>query len=689
MRRAVPPPTARLARSQQLLLRYQDPWGGTVHASPGAVEAVLRSLGALSKDGDGGRQDAARGASALPRVEPVVVLPLKGSGRGRLEIDLPSSCSPSSVKFRLRKEGRPGLGPARPVAVRLRPGPRGDQGRPERGSSRWVATLSTKLQPGVHRLEIEAAGARVGTWLLVPPPPPRPAPPKGSADRDVGVFVPLYALRSGRDLGVGDLTDLRALVRWASRTGLRFVGTLPLYSTFLDRLFDPSPYRPVSRHFWNEVYLDPTAVPEFARSRGAQQRLASPRSRAELARLRASDYVDFAAVARLKIQLIELLHRECQREGGPRWAAFQRYLRQRPELERYAEFRARHEKTPGRRRRLATSHMFAQWLMDEQLRALSREAERGGVRLYLDLPLGVHPEGWDVEERKDAFVPGVSIGAPPDRNHPTGQSWGLLPHHPRREREQGYSELRETLRRLFAVSKILRIDHVMGLHRLYWVPDGRSPADGVYVAYRPDEAYAIFALEAARAGAEVVGEDLGTVPPEVRPALRERGFLRMYIAQTEWDGRAHAPAPPAPDSLAALNTHDMPPFARFWADHTAAGREGAGGGGGGDPLTPRKLLPGVPSPPWKDGGAREALMDALHRLARSPARHLLVNLEDLWLEERRQNQPGPSGQGEPNFRRKCRWTVEEIVRSSELRTVLGELIALRMPHGSRSARRSP
>ncbi len=684
MRRAVPPSTASLALSQGLLLRYQDPWGGTVQASPGAVEAVLRSLGANSKDG---RQDAARGASASPRVEPVVVLPLKGNGRGQLEIDLPSSCEPSSVNFRLRKEGRSGLGLARPVRVRLRPAPLGGQGRSEKGSKRWVAILSASLQPGVHRLEIEAAGARAGTWLLVPP--PRPAPPKGASDRDVGVFVPLYALRSDRDLGVGDLTDLRALVRWASRTGLRFVGTLPLYSTFLDRLFDPSPYRPVSRHFWNEVYLDPTAVPEFVRSREAQKLLASPRSRAELAQLRASDYVDFAAVARLKIQLIELLHRECQREGGRRWTAFQRYLRKRPELKRYAEFRARHEKTPGQRRRLAAFHMFAQWLMEEQLRALSREAERSGVRLYLDLPLGVHPEGWDVEERKDAFVPGVSIGAPPDRNHPTGQSWGLLPHHPQREREQGYSELRETLRRLFAVSKILRIDHVMGLHRLYWVPDGRSPADGVYVAYRPDEAYAIFALEAQRAGAEVVGEDLGTVPPEVRPALRERGFLRMYIAQTEWDGRAHPPAPPAPDSLAALNTHDMPPFARFWADHTAAGHERAVGSGGTDPHSPRKLLPGVPSPPWQDGGAREALMGALRRLARSPARHLLVNLEDLWLEERRQNQPGPSGQGEPNFRRKCRWTVEEIVRSSELRAVLEELIALRRPRGSRSARRSP
>lgn len=684
MRRAVPPSTASLALSQGLLLRYQDPWGGTVQASPGAVEAVLRSLGAISKDG---RQDVARGASVSPRVEPVVVLPLKGSGCGQLDIDLPSSCDPSSVKFRLRKEGRSGLGPARPVRVHLRPASPGGQGRPEQGSRRWIATLSTSLQPGVHRLEFEAEGAKVGTWLVVPP--PRPAPPKGALDRDVGVFVPLYALRSDRDLGVGDLTDLRTLVRWASRTGLRFVGTLPLYSTFLDRLFDPSPYRPVSRHFWNEVYLDPTAVPEFARSREAQKLLASPRSRAELARLRASDYVDFAAVARLKIQLIELLHRECQRERGRRWASFQRYLRRRPELVRYAEFRARHEKTPGQRRRLATSHMFAQWLMEEQLRALSREAERSGVRLYLDLPLGVHPEGWDVEERKDAFVPGVSIGAPPDRNHPTGQSWGLLPHHPQREREHGYSELRETLRRLFAVSKILRIDHVMGLHRLYWVPDGRSPADGVYVAYRPDEAYAIFALEAQRAGAEVVGEDLGTVPPEVRPALRERGFLRMYIAQTEWDGRAHPPAPPAPDSLAALNTHDMPPFARFWADHTAASRQGAVGGGGDNPHPPRKLLPGVPSPPWKDGGAREALMDALRRLARSPARHLLVNLEDLWLEDRRQNQPGPSGQGEPNFRRKCRWTVEEIVRSSELRTVLEGLIDLRRSRGSRSARKSP
>ena len=209
-------------------------------------------------------------------------------------------------------------------------------------------------------------------------------------------------------------------------------------------------------------------------------------------------------------------------------------------------------------------HLYVQWLAHQQLQSLSQKAREKGVRLYFDLPLGVHPDGYDVWREPNLFVLGASAGAPPDAFFAKGQDWGLPPLHPERLREQGYRYYIACVRHLLQMAGILRIDHVMGFHRLFFVPRGMKANQGVYVRYRAEEFYALLALEAHHHQAIIVGEDLGTVPPEVRPAMERHGLHRTYVAQFSLTPDARqALLPPSSNMVASLNTHDTPTFAGF------------------------------------------------------------------------------------------------------------------------------
>jgi 4-alpha-glucanotransferase len=268
---------------------------------------------------------------------------------------------------------------------------------------------------------------------------------------------------------------------------------------------------------------------------------------------------------------------------------------------------------------------------EQQLREVAQAADAAGSGLYLDLPLGVHRAAYDVAAEPESFATGIRAGAPPDVLGPAGQDWELPPLHPIGSRATGHRYTIACLRTAFRHARALRIDHVAGFHRLFWIPEGFEAADGLYVRYPAEELYAIVLVEAHRRGAIVIGEDLGTVPPVVRETLTELGILRSYVLQFELGPDDDRPAPdPPPLSLAGLGTHDTPTFAAWWR----RGRE-----------------------------PQAAPAEASRRLAElgaGPARFVLASLEDLWDEARPQNVPGTTG-GE-NWRRRARHDVAALER---------------------------
>jgi 4-alpha-glucanotransferase len=308
-------------------------------------------------------------------------------------------------------------------------------------------------------------------------------------------------------------------------------------------------------------------------------------------------------------------------------------------------------------------YLYWQWVTDEQLSALGA---RPDAYLSLDFPIGVHPGGFDAWRFPDCLVRGASLGAPPDTFFRGGQDWAAPPFHPGVLARAGLDHMSGCLRTHMRVAGSLRIDHVMGLHRQYWIPQGAAAVEGVYVRYPADLFYAVLALESRRAECMVVGEDLGTVPREVRPAMSRHGVRRTFVLQLEADPSAPTrdvgksgqspfrtvlpsrvtsvpPRLPRPPRLSAamLNTHDLPPFAAYTGGST--GRDAA-----------------------------EQLREALLHLAASDAESLQINVEDLWLETEPQNVPGSTRVG-LDWRRRCRRSLDELAADRSIVELLGEI----------------
>jgi 4-alpha-glucanotransferase len=310
------------------------------------------------------------------------------------------------------------------------------------------------------------------------------------------------------------------------------------------------------------------------------------------------------------------------------------------------------------------------------------------VKLYFDLPVGVHPDGYDVWRHQDIFARDVSAGAPPDPVFTSGQDWGFPPLHPEKVRAQGYRYVRDFLGHHLRYAAMLRIDHVMGLHRLYWVPRGLEATQGVYVRYRPEEIYAVLAVESHRYRSVIVGEDLGIVPGYIRPTMARHGLHRLYILYYELaDSAARTPRRVPRNCVASLNTHDMPPFAAFWEGTDI--RENVGLGllkekevgveTESRRVTKTTLINFLQSNGFlkkKGCGTRAALHACLAFLSASRAHTVLINVEDLWLENHAQNMPG-TGDRFPSWRRKARYALEEFCRMKEVGDILRAVVKLR------------
>jgi 4-alpha-glucanotransferase len=557
---------------------------------------------------------------------------------------------------------------------------------------------------GYHQLELEIRG-RVHRCMIISAPTKSYSPP--GAQKNWGLFLPIYAAHSAQSWGAGNLGDWQKLSEWAASLGARVAGTLPLLAAFLDSpVCEPSPYSPASRLFWNESYLDIPRIPEFAACASAQKLVRSVPFQRQLEAFRRSPLIDYRAEMAARRQVLERLARCFFATPSPRQDAFQKFLQLRPGAPDYAEFRATCDQTQSpwhkweermRNGKLQQGdyseavknyHLYVQWLAQEQMTTFMDQCHDRELQFYLDLPLGVHTDGYDLWRERDAFAFPASAGAPPDMFFTKGQDWGFAPLHPQRIRERGYRYVLEYLRFQMRHTGLLRIDHVMGLHRLFWIPPGFPPTQGAYVAYPAEELHAILSLESHRHQTVIVGENLGTVPPEVNEAMARHGLRETYVVQYEQRPNPRQPLRPPPAlAVASLNTHDMPTFAAHWQGLDIDDRVDLG-------LIPkhnlskarqqRKKLHSALTAFLKRKGwlktdkpdTRAIVRACLDWLAAGRAEIVLVNLEDLWQEACPQNVPGTTTE-RPNWRRKARLTIEEIENAAEVREVLEELSRLR------------
>ena len=676
---------AQLARLYDVQTAYTDEEHRRVAASREALLAVLKSLGAplgsLAEVPSALRER--RQALWKRPLEPVAVT-WEGQPAS-VQVRLPFSGAHARLTGHLRLETGEGqdlhwVGDDLPVL---------DAAEVE-GVSYVVKGLPLPCLPmGYHRLVLEAPGVR-GEALVIAAP------------------LRAYSLPEGPACwGAGDFSNLRDLMGWVGRLGGRAVATLPLLAAFLDEPFEPSPYAPASRLLWNEFYLDVTRLPELRWCPEAQALLASPSFHAQLEALRSAPLVDYRRLMALKRQVLAPLARTFFAEvtqTPERSAPFRRFLAQNPHVEEYARFRATGERrgSPWRswpaplrdgvlkegdyEEEARRYHLYVQWQAHQQVQALCQK-DGQGPGLYLDLPLGVHPDGYDTWRYQGLFVPGVTAGAPPDAFFSQGQEWGFPPLHPERLRGEGYGYFIACVRHHLGHAAALRIDHVMGLHRLFWVPQGMEARHGVYVRYPAEEFYAILTLESQRNRASLVGEDLGTVPPQVRPAMARHGLHRMYVLQYETTPTARRAMRAVPaGAVASLNTHDMPPFAAFWGGQDIRLRRRLGLLDGARSrrdqarrrLLKQALVGSLERQGWLQGRAtpQAVLQGCLGYLSASPASLVLVNLEDLWLEAQPQNLPGTRDQ-HPNWCRKARYPYEVFSRMPQVLALLDRITRLR------------
>ncbi|HEX8002906.1 MAG TPA: 4-alpha-glucanotransferase [Mycobacteriales bacterium] len=493
----------------------------------------------------------------------------------------------------------------------------------------------------------EAGGREVGEYdgLLVAP-RRCPTPP-----RSWGWMVQLYAARSRCSWGMGDLGDLARLARWSAEQGAGFLLVNPLHAGSPGLPQEPSPYFPASRRWRNPLYLAIEELPEIG--------LLSPDAREEVLRLGAearalndSDRIDRDAVYERKARALELLH-EVRRPGFAEWRRAQG-----GSLEDFALWCAIAERYPGpyqqwpaqyrdpsspavgrARESLAgrvTFHAWLQWLCAEQLDEAQRCARESGmpVGVVHDLAVGCDPGGADAWAQRDVIAPGMTVGAPPDSFNRQGQDWRLPPWRPDALRAAGYEPFRDLVRGVLAGAGGIRVDHAMGLFRLYWVPEGLSPAEGAYVRYPAGDLLGILAYECHRAGAVAVAEDLGTVEPGVPETLRDNGILGSAVLWFE-EG---APSTYPVEAFASVTTHDLPTARGVWDDHERAAEQ----------ETVRRLLraEGLVG----DDPTRDELVVAMHAfVARSPSLLAAVMLGDAVGDPRQPNLPGTRDEY-PNWR---------------------------------------
>jgi 4-alpha-glucanotransferase len=721
----------RLCRRHGIAEDYYDIWGNRRVVPDHGLRALLRAMDVEAGDraqllaslqADEFAREAAGGANLLP---PVAVFWENtgedgGSGAAPRILSLAAAARDVTLRWQLTEEG----GAQREGVV-------GD----------FHIALPADLPAGYHRLDLRVdlrgEGARLLSSTLVVVAPRRCyLPPLLQEGRRVwGPAVQLYALRSERNWGMGDFTDLAELVRRCARAGAALVGLNPLHALYPHSPEHASPYAPSSRRFLDVLYLDVEAVPDFADCGEARAAVIDPPFQARLRALRHADLVDYAGVAGVKMPILEMLYahfrrrhlaadtaseraqqfrafqaaggralrlhalfealqehffaRDAQAWGWPQWP----YAVRDPESPAVAEFAAGHVER-------IEYYEYLQWQAERQLAEAGACALEGrlAVGLYEDLAVSVDQGGADSWSDQDLYAQSASAGCPPDDFNLHGQDWGLPPMLPERLRARAYGPFIAVLRANMRHAGALRIDHVMGLFRLFWVPRGDLPDAGAYVAYPFEHLLAIVTLESQRNRCMVIGEDLGTVPDEVRHAMDRSGMLsyRVLYFSHRHDGEFRAPQEFPRQALVTSSTHDLATLAGFWEGRDLELRQTLG-------LFPSEamrlqqieqrkhdcvkllaalqregLLPAAlgPEPRWPVPMSPQLFLAVQEYLARTPARVLSVQLEDIFGCRDQVNLPGTVDQY-PNWRRKLPVPMEQWDRDGRFDDLARRLSAER------------
>jgi 4-alpha-glucanotransferase len=658
------PQLTELARAYGVATEFWDWQGRHVGVPEATVVAVLRAL-----DVDAGDPGAALREHRLARWRRMLpqVLVTREGWQPTVDVHVPHGW-PVDIWVELERGGWRGLHQEENWT------PPQDVDGGEVGEATF--RLPGDLPLGYHAVHARS-GDRSASMPLVVTPHALRLPEAMTGRRGWGFATQLYSVRSAQSWGVGDLTDLTDLAVWsAAQHGADFVLVNPLHAVAPTSPMEPSPYLPTTRRFANPMYLRPERVPEYA-DLDPSARSAADTVRAELSEsLAGTDTVDRDRSWAAKRRVLELLH-SVQRtagreqayaayrarqgagldayatwcaiaeEHGPQWRSWPEELREpgSPAVAAYAEENAE----------LVDLHRWLQWLLDEQLSAGQTAARQAGMAVGVmhDLAVGVDVEGAEAWALQDVFASGFTVGAPPDAYTQAGQDWNQPPWRPDRLAELAFAPFRDVVGTVLRNAGGLRVDHVIGLFRLWWVPEGGSPREGTYVGYDHEGMVGVLALEAHRAGAVVVGEDVGTVEPWVRDYLADRGVLGTSILWFERDYHGHG-GPLEPERwrelcLASVTTHDLPPTTGYLAADHVRLRDRLG-------LLERPLADELAA----DEADRAAYLDALRRLGllapgadveetvlalheyllRTPSRLLCAALVDAVGDRRTQNQPG-------------------------------------------------
>lgn len=688
----------RLADRHHVETSYTDAFGERRVVSDESLLAVLQALGEPISNPTDAQSildgEASQGAAASPRL-PAVVVAWDG--------ELPAvEIAPGEARAGLR------------VALALEDGADAGElvGLEVRHSS-TVIVAAEALPFGIHQLAVStpagpgtrsSRGGGEPDEITIISAPSRSRPP---GPRAWGLFSPTYALWDEPGSDSGDLGSLGRFGTFAARVGASYVSTLPLLAGF-SRVEEPdglpSPYSPISRMWWHEGYLDPLRVPELADLFTAERH-----ARPSQAGGAAGSLCD---PSRRSAELLPLLGQAARRlevAGGNRLAKYQSYLAERPDVLSYGRFRAaceragidwRHWPASWRNGLLderaldpetIAAHTYAQFVTDEQVGETARTIRSAGAEIMLDLPVGCRRDGFDPWAYPDSFANGASIGAPPDRFFSSGQNWGFPPLRPEGEREAGYEVTRGALRHLLRHAGALRLDHVPGVARLWWIPDGLSAAEGAYVSYPAEELMALCCLEAWRTKAALVGEDLGTVDPSLTTELNAHGIAGMHVAVFDLEGEnAHPmePLSPREGSVALVDTHDTATFAGWFSGRDIADRLALGLLAEKEATAERQqrkravrtLVDRLIASDLLERAACDdpaAVHEALAlELAQSAAGLVMLNVEDCWGELDPQNIPGTTKE-HANFCRPLEKSLSEIEQDGRLLTTSTRMRAVR------------
>jgi 4-alpha-glucanotransferase len=535
-----------------------------------------------------------------------------------------------------------------------------------------------------------------------------------------GLSVNLYSIRSKRNWGIGDFRDLAKIVKWTAELKGHFVGINPLHAIPNTKPFGISPYSPVSRIYKNFVYLDVENIPEIREYEGCKKVRSSKNFSRQLRELRKTEFIDYEKVALLKEKMLRkafaFFYKKHFLKKTSRGRAFGKYMESEGLcLESFALFMSLHEymrkkknafswqewpeayhKISGRavrkfskeNRREILFYQYVQWLIDGQLKKVAEKAKKFGMKvgLYHDLAVGSMGGGSDAWSFRDVIAIGADAGAPPDDFSPDGQKWGFPPIIPGRLKESGYELFIYTIRKNMKHFGALRIDHALGMFRLFWVPKGMTPNDGAYVSYPSEDLLRIIALESIRNRTMVIAEDLGTIGENVRETLKRLGafsYRLFYFERNYPDPSFLSPEGYPLMALCAVTTHDLPTIYGYWKGRDIEKRRAIGKYPDDSlwnkqieerkrdkalilsALKSRGIIPDdYPSDPAATPEMTPELCRAIyHYLALTPCKLLLVSPEDILGALDQQNMPG-TVDSHPNWVQKMPIVLEKIIKDS-------------------------